>query len=85
MARLRLIAAGRGAVEDLQTVADGGERVAQFVREDGQELVLAPVGFAEIVIGGFQFAGPLPDQIFEMFAVCLQFDLDLLVFGDLLL
>ena len=32
-------------------VPDGGERVAQLVREDAEELVLAPVGLAERLLG----------------------------------
>ena len=51
----RLLAAGHGAVEDVEAVLDGRERVAQFVGEDGQELVLVPVGLAQFLVGRCQF------------------------------
>ena len=38
-------------VEDRDRGADGGERVAQLVRECREELVLAPVRLAQVLLG----------------------------------
>ena len=55
-----LLAARRGAVEDVEAVADGRQRVAQLVREHGQKLVLALVVLGEPSVGLAQrLLGPL--------------------------
>ena len=46
-----LLAAGQRAVEEVDAVADRRERVAQLVREDAEELVLAPVRLAQRLLG----------------------------------
>ena len=47
--------------QDLHGADDVGQRIAQFVRQHGQELVLAAIGFHQIVVGrSFAIEQPLP-------------------------
>ncbi len=50
----RLIAARCGAIEDVETVSDRRQRVAQFVRQHGEKLVLASIGLAQLLVGRTQ-------------------------------
>ena len=47
---LQLLRTGRPGAQDLYGVADGSERVPQLVREQGEKLVLALVGLAELTL-----------------------------------
>jgi hypothetical protein len=46
---------GGGKACDLQPIAQGCERIAQFMRQRGEEFVLAPVGIAQRVFGALLF------------------------------
>jgi hypothetical protein len=50
LGELAALAGGRPA-QDLDAVADGSQRVAQLVREESEELVLALVGVAQGLLG----------------------------------
>ena len=58
---LGLIPGQPGRAQDVQAVADGGERIAQLVAEHGEELVLAAVALAELV-------GLAPQRLLRPFA-----------------
>src|SRR3954463_16590921 len=42
--------------ENVSHVADGGERIAQLVRQDGQELVLASISFTQRPFGALAWS-----------------------------
>ena len=46
-----LLPAGRGAVEDVEAILDGSERVAQLVGEHRQKLILAPIRLEQLCVG----------------------------------
>ena len=52
--------------DDFQGVEDGSEGVTQFVAERGEELVLAPVRFAQGIVGPGQFFRPGGHLAFEL-------------------
>ena len=60
-------------LEDLDAGTDRRQRIAQLVRQRGEELVLPPVGFAQpflaalqLLVGRGQLAGALDDPRFEI-------------------
>ena len=55
-APLALAVVGRVRIEDAHGVANGRERIAQLVRQRGEELVLAPVGLEQRALGVLEAA-----------------------------
>ena len=51
----------RRVIEQVQAAAEGSERVAKLVRQDGDELALSRIGLAKRLEGTLELAGP-PDH-----------------------
>ena len=70
--RGQLLVARPGAIEDLDGVEDGRQRIAQLVRQHRQKLVLAAIGLAQLpqralaLVLVDQGADPLADRAVEV-------------------